>query len=146
MLRDGKAVILLLREHLGTGEMGFEGAGGELVWGNLRRGSHERLENAGQKGVGAGCVGACILGQCLRVPPAAPGGSRSREGLVPVRGALSEPERWVRHFGMEAPKGGDQLEEVHPRVHAGASCANCPCVAPQHVREELVRGRGRGAL
>ena len=57
MLNDGNSVILLLWGRLGTGEMGFEGAGGEVVLGNGRRSSYGGLRNTRHKGVGAGCLG-----------------------------------------------------------------------------------------
>ena len=62
-LHDGNSVILLLVEHVGTREMGFEGTGVEVVWGNgRRRGGRGGLGDAGHEGVGTGCMGACILG------------------------------------------------------------------------------------
>ena len=54
MLRDGKIVNLLLREHSGTGEMRYEGAGGEVFWGNGRR----RIGQEGLGGARHGGVGA----------------------------------------------------------------------------------------
>ena len=145
MLRDGKIVNLLLREHSGTGEMGFEGAGGEVVWGNGRRmGSHERLKNAGQNGVGAGCVGACILGHsasgCLLQhlgSRTAGRGSCQGEGLFR---SLIDDERASWRQCLKKTGGGASL-----RVHPGADCAKSHCSAQERARTEMVQGEERGA-
>ena len=63
LLRDGKTVILLLREQLGTRKMGCNGMGREVVRGNGRgRGKCERPGKAWHEGVRTGYMGTCTLG------------------------------------------------------------------------------------
>ena len=146
VLRDGVSVGLLLREQFGARGMGFEGAGGELVWGNGRRSSHEGLREAGRNGVWTGCMGACTLGgECSQVPPGAPGETHGRERHVRGKGAPEEPGGSMRSSRGEARDGREAGGLGHPKVHTGADCAKCPNLAQERSQQEVERGQERGA-